>query len=184
MPIKLLRTAPATSDTERHVPRWALRAAYALPLLVLPSCLWRLPFVLDFEMGQIHATDMPALWIRIPYILGLSTLSELAALLSIGLVRRWGEVVPAWVPLLGGRLIPPLAALVPATAGGVILSVLPVQTVLQWMGAVDEIAYENVWWEILAKVCISPLNLWGPTVLALTFAYYLRRCRPGLKVAA
>ncbi|MEU1389168.1 MULTISPECIES: hypothetical protein [unclassified Nonomuraea] len=61
---------------------------------------------------------------------------------------------------------------------------LPVPTVLQWVGAVDEIAYENVWWEIPAKVCISPLNLWGPMVLALTCAYYVRRCRPGPKAAA
>lgn len=65
-----------------------------------------------------------------------------------------------------------------------ILPVLPVPTVLQWVGAVDEIAYENVWWEIPAKVCISPLNLWGPMVLALTCAYYVRRCRPGPKAAA
>ncbi|GAA2268348.1 hypothetical protein GCM10010149_06360 [Nonomuraea roseoviolacea subsp. roseoviolacea] len=184
MTIKLLHRAPVASDTERDVPRWALRAAYAVPLLVLPSCLWRLPFVLDFPMGQIHDAHMPALWIRIPYILGLSTLSELAALLSIGLVRRWGEVVPGWVPFLGGRRVRPMAAIVPAAAGGVILSVLPVQTVLQWMGAVDEVPYENVWWKILANVCITPLNLWGPIVLALTCAYYVRRCRPGMTMRA
>ncbi|MFI7440717.1 hypothetical protein [Nonomuraea indica] len=175
---KLLHQAPATSDTERPVPRWALRAAYAVPLLVLPSCLWRLPFALNFPMGQIHATDMPELWIRVPYILGLSVLSEAAALLSIGLVRRWGEIVPGRIPFLGGRRVPPMAAIVPAVAGGAILSVLPVQTVLQWAGAVDPVAYENVWWEVLATVCVSPLNLWGPMVLALTWAYYMRRCRP------
>ncbi|MGW4409113.1 hypothetical protein ACWEJ6_34120 [Nonomuraea sp. NPDC004702] len=176
MTINLLHKAPAASDTERPVPRWALRAAYALPWLVLPSCFWRLPFAFNFPMGQVHDTDMPALWIiRLPYILGLSVLSELAALLCIGLVRRWGEVVPNWIPFLGGRRVRPMAAIIAAVAGGAILSMLPVQTVLQWVGTVDQVAYENVWWEILAAACISPLNLWGPIVLALAYAYYRRR---------
>jgi hypothetical protein len=46
-----LHTAPADSDTERPVPRWVLRLAYVMPLLLLPSCLWRLPFAFHFEMG-------------------------------------------------------------------------------------------------------------------------------------
>jgi hypothetical protein len=175
MTINLLHRAPAAGDTEQPVPRWALRAAYALPWLLLPSCLWRLPFAFHFEMGQIHDADLPALWITIPYVFGLSVLSELAALLSIGLVRRWGEVVPDWIPFLGGRRVRPMAAIIPAVAGGVILSMLPVQTVLHWIGTVEKTAYENIWWEILATVCVSPLNLWGPIVLALAYAYYRRR---------
>ncbi|WP_433443555.1 hypothetical protein [Nonomuraea sp. CA-141351] len=56
---------------------------------------------------------------------------------------------------------------------------MSVEMVLTWIGALDGIAYENIWWEILAKVCVSPLGLWGPILLALTYAYYVRRCRPG-----
>ncbi|WP_043636400.1 hypothetical protein [Nonomuraea candida] len=175
MTISLPHKAPATSDTERPVPRWALRAAYALPWLLLPSCLWRLPFAFHFEMGQLDDAPVSPLWITIPYVFGLSVLSELAALLCIGLVRRWGEVVPGWIPFLGGRRVRPMAAIVPAVAGGVVLSMLPVQTVLQWAGAVDRVAYANVWWEILATACVSPLNLWGPIVLALAYAYHRRR---------
>ncbi|NUW36023.1 hypothetical protein HTZ77_32075 [Nonomuraea sp. SMC257] len=33
---------------------------------------------------------------------------------------------------------------------------LPVQTALQWMGAVDEVPYENVWWKILATARYVP----------------------------
>ncbi|MFI1680909.1 hypothetical protein [Streptomyces sp. NPDC020607] len=42
-----------------------------------------------------------------------------------GLVREWGEVVPAWVPVLGGRRVRPLAAVVPALLGAAALFGLP-----------------------------------------------------------
>ncbi|MCF2434810.1 hypothetical protein LV779_08895 [Streptomyces thinghirensis] len=36
-------------------------------------------------------------------------MSEALALLTLGLVRPWGEVVPRRVPLLGGRPVPVMA---------------------------------------------------------------------------
>lgn len=36
-PKPITHKVPATSDTERPAPRWAMRLAYALPLLVLPK---------------------------------------------------------------------------------------------------------------------------------------------------
>ncbi|MER7498615.1 hypothetical protein AB0L05_00525 [Nonomuraea pusilla] len=47
--------------------------------------------------------------------------------------------------------------------------------VLAWVGVFDRMAYENGWWQALAMVCISPIALWGPIVLALAYAYHLRR---------
>ncbi|UBU11562.1 hypothetical protein [Nonomuraea gerenzanensis] len=175
MTINLPHKAPATSDTERPVPRWALRAAYALPWLLLPSCLWRLPFAFHFEMGQLSDAPVSPLWVTIPYVFGLSVLTELAGLLSIGLVRRWGEVVPGWIPVIGGRRVPPMAAVVPAVAGGLVLTVVSVWMVLTWVGVSGRMAYENGWWQALAMVCITPLALWGPIVLALAYAYCRRR---------
>ncbi|MEV4566079.1 hypothetical protein AB0K12_20145 [Nonomuraea sp. NPDC049419] len=175
MTINLLHKAPAASDTERPVPRWALRAAYALPWLLLPSCLWRLPFAFHFEMGQLSDAPVSPLWLTIPYVFGLSVLTELAALLSIGLVRRWGEVVPGWIPVIGGRRVPPMAAVIPAVAGGLLLSVVSVWMVLSWVGVFGHMTYENGWWQALAMACISPLALWGPLVLALAYAYHRRR---------
>ncbi|MFI0350413.1 hypothetical protein [Actinomadura sp. 9N407] len=66
--IKLIHAAPSTSDAQHPVPRWALRTAYAIPLLLLPSCLWRPPFAFHFKMGQIHDADatMGPLWLSIP----------------------------------------------------------------------------------------------------------------------
>ncbi|GGT72532.1 hypothetical protein BJ999_000774 [Actinomadura citrea] len=38
-----------------------MRLAYALPLLVLPSYLWRLPFAFHFPMGQVRSRVLPKL---------------------------------------------------------------------------------------------------------------------------
>jgi hypothetical protein len=174
----------ASSDTERPVPRWAVITAHAIFWVLLPQCLWRLPFAVDFRMGMIdpNLQDWVWNWWEIPYVLGLSVLTEGLALLCLGLVRGWGEVAPAWLPMIGGRRIPPFAAIIPATLGGLAATAFWGAGLLAWFdvpGFESPIWYSNGWWEALAKVCIAPGMLWGPMVLALTYAYYVRRCRPG-----
>ncbi|MER0247243.1 hypothetical protein AAHZ94_35855 [Streptomyces sp. HSW2009] len=173
-----IRRTTTTHGTERPVPVWASYVAHAIPLLLLPQCLWRLPFAFGFEMGIDTDEPMPSAWITVPYIFGLSLTTEAFALLCFGLVRSWGEVVPAWVPFIGGRRVAPWAALVPATLGGIAATALWVPGVLGWFGTGDSADYTSTGWEILAKVCIAPGTLWGPLVLVLTYAYYQRRCRP------
>ncbi|MGI5171393.1 hypothetical protein ACQEU3_44290 [Spirillospora sp. CA-253888] len=186
----LVHTAPATSDTERPVGRWTLRLAYAMPLLLLSSCLWRLPFAVHFDMGQKHDVGMPGYWVSIPYVLALSVVSELIALLCIGLVRGWGEVAPGWIPFIGGKRVRPLAATVPAVAGGLILTALftavPLgdDQVLTVFGVGEIQAYDNGWWKALATICTGPLSAWGPAVIILAIAYYRRRgARPTIERA-
>ncbi|MFD7383952.1 hypothetical protein [Streptomyces anulatus] len=181
MTLKIFHRPPSVDDTERPVPRWAMRLAYALPLLLLPSCLWRLPFALHFEMGQVQDGGMPAYWLSVPYVLGLSVLTEVIAILTIGLVRGWGEAVPAWIPVIGGRRVRPMAAVVPAVLGGLILTALftavPVggDRHLTLFGVVDSVAYVNGAWKALATVCVTPIAAWGPITVALAIAYHRRR---------
>ncbi|MEO3891668.1 hypothetical protein [Nonomuraea sp. B5E05] len=42
-------------------------------------------------------------------------------LLALGLISRWGQIVPAWVPWLGGRRVPTGLAAVPALAVGLLV---------------------------------------------------------------
>ncbi len=190
MPPTILHMAPPVSDTERPVPRWAMRLAHALPLLLLPSCLWRLPFALHFEMGQIQGPGMPSYWVSIPYVLGLSVFSELTALLAIGLVRGWGEVAPAWLPFIGGKRVRRLAAVVPAVVGGLILTLLftgvPIGDGRELMlyGIIETVEYASGAWQALATVCIAPTALWGPIVVALAVAYHRRRAAGRMGVPA
>lgn len=164
--------------TEQPVPLWAERTAHAIPLLVLPWCLWRLPFAFGFTMGNTGGSGSMPGWAPF-YVFGLSIVSEGAAHLSYGLVRGWGEIVPGWVPRLGGRRIPPLAAVIPAAIGGLVMTGVLLQTALTWLHVpgLKNPGYSTPWWRLLSDICITPGLLWGPLVLLLTRAYYVRRRR-------
>jgi hypothetical protein len=67
-----------------------------------PSGLWRFGLALGFSMGIRVAVgvDDPGLvrgW-GVTLVLGLTLVSEGVGLVSLGLVRPWGEVFPSWMP--------------------------------------------------------------------------------------
>ncbi|MGA5816736.1 hypothetical protein ACPC54_02560 [Kitasatospora sp. NPDC094028] len=175
----MLKNIPV-GDTERPVPVWALRLAKALPFIVLPHCLWRLPFAFDFQMGLIDDRGGQAwVWWAPFYVFGLSLVTESVTLLTLGLVSGWGEVFPRWVPFLRGRRVPPLVATVPAVLGGlVIVTLFDLMWFIQGVNMFDVERYGSVWWMVLARICITPALLWGPITLALAVAYHRRRTRP------
>ncbi|GAA1990848.1 hypothetical protein [Kitasatospora viridis] len=87
----------------------------------------------------------------------------------------------------GDRRVPPLAAIVPATLGGLGLLALWDPMPLAWFGVAGfhEAPFSSGGWRLLAHLCIGPVMLWGPIELALTYAYFRRRLHPaGVKHAA
>ncbi|MFD3873081.1 hypothetical protein [Streptomyces sp. NPDC058623] len=60
------------------------------------------------------------------YVLTLTAVIEALALLTLGPVQPWGEVVPRWIPLIGGRPVRPLAAVIPALLGAAALFLLSI----------------------------------------------------------
>ncbi|MFJ8041170.1 hypothetical protein ACIRBX_11760 [Kitasatospora sp. NPDC096147] len=168
------------ADTRSPVPRWAERAVHLLPWLGLPVCLWRLPIGFGFLMGlDLPVTDQP-LWITVPYVALLSLLSEAFALICLVLVRPWGEVVPARLPILRslrGRRVPPGLVVIPMTLAGLGLSCLTVDWVLCSLGlfGFENVAFTGPGWELLGQITSGLFCLWGPLVLAATYAYHRRR---------
>ncbi|MFI6582874.1 hypothetical protein [Embleya sp. NPDC050493] len=130
-------------------------------------------------MGMEDQGSLPPLWLSIPYVFGLSVITECLALLSFGLVRGWGEVAPAWLPVIGGKRIRPRTAIIPATLGALAAIAFWTPSLLAWTGVGDleEVGYDSTGWMILARVCIAPGMICGPLLLSLTYAYYVRRCR-------
>ncbi len=160
-------------------PRWAVRAAHAVPLLVLPSGLWRVALVAGVPIG--YAAHVPPGGVQLPpwepfYILGLSVVSELAALLTLGLVRPWGEVVPRWIPFLGGRRVRPPAAVVPAYTAATFITLIWAwsipRAVLGIGSGLGEI-FSPIGHAVLA-VCYLPLLAWRPLLFAVAFSYHRR----------
>ncbi|MGJ5748816.1 hypothetical protein FB563_6377 [Streptomyces puniciscabiei] len=153
-------------------PRWAIRAAHLTTLVVLPSGLWRMALVLGYPAGYTETGFRPfdtfgaKVW-----MLTLSVLCELATLLTIGLVRPWGEVVPHWIPLIGGRRVRPMAAVVPGLLGAAILTVIWGNVPWWWTYPHENMTPTG---NLVVGVLYQPLVLWGPLTAAVTISYYRR----------
>jgi hypothetical protein len=170
-------TAPYGPPPQRPAPRWAERLAHAIPFLVLPSSLWRLAVAFGFPMGMLNDAgelDVVRGWPAV-YIAAITLVCEAVALTAFGLVRPLGEEVPRWLPIFGGRAVRPTAVIVAATVGSVALMLI--WTVGFWQvwtsGKPGPMASPA--WAAVFTICYAPLNLWGPALLALTWAYSRRR---------
>ena len=154
-----------------NVPRWARVAAYVVPLLTVPSGLWRLALAL--EAPGMPYPGQPA-GQRL-YIVFLSLLAEALALLTLGLIQPWGEVLPRWIPLLGGRRIPPLAAVIPAALGAAAVTTIVAYAAYNAFvrGTIENLGTPGQQRVVVA--CYAPLVAWGPLLGAVTVAYYRRR---------
>ena len=174
--------------TARPVPRWAVWAAHAVPLTVLPSSVWRILLGLGVPMGfsgELAALYDGPSWELTPYVIVLSLLSEGCALLTLGLVRPWGEVFPRWMPFIGGRNVPVPGAVTAALLGAAAVMWLCVDIAQAWNGVHfmgDPDAPQGLAGWIMAA-CYAPMLAWGPLLVAVTLAYYHRRRRAGLTPA-
>jgi hypothetical protein len=164
-----VRVRPALSGP---APRWAERAAHLVPLCVLPSGLWRIALVAGLAGYRGHLRTWEG-----PYILSLTLVSEALALLTFGLVRPWGEVVPGWIPFLGGRRVPTMVAVITASLGAFAVTVVwtfaAVNSPNPASGPVG-LSGVSLW---AVYVCYAPLLAWGPLLAVVTVAYHRRRTR-------
>jgi hypothetical protein len=159
---------------------------------VLPSSVWRIaactfhaPIVRGDVVSDVTSSGVPGvpLWL---YVILLSIVSELLAFTAVGLISTWGEVFPRWVPVLRGRRVPPLGAVVPAALGAAVLTLL-----WTWMAvsmslglridgrpqaATAPVSFGD-WKGLVAVAAYAPLLLWGPLLGAVTISYWRRRRR-------
>nr|WP_079423043.1 hypothetical protein [Streptomyces katrae] len=191
-PTERIRAAwRAAHNPVAGVARWTRVMAYAIPLLVLPSSLWRVAtgvLHLPLDGGEAaHGTG--SLPLGVPpelYVVFLSVLSEVLAFTAVGLVATWGEVFPTWLPGLRGRPVPTAAAVAPAAIGATMLTVLwtalgiAIVTGHTLRGDPLPSAFptqSHDWRAALFTLCYAPVLLWGPLLAAVTAAYAWRRHR-------
>lgn len=154
-------------------PRWARIAAHAAALTPLPSALWRFSIVFGFSggftaQGLINLDVAGSGWI---YLVALSLITELAALLTLGLIQQWGEVLPHWVPFLGRRPIRPKPVIITASVGASLLIVLWTPLLLWWNTPHPDMTVAGA---NIVGLLYLPLVAWGPLLAAVTISYAQR----------
>ena len=163
---------PGRSINWLRIGRWATVVAVLAPL---PYAIQRAAWNLGIPLGVSEqfvldlAADLEAKNVTPILAYSLSWSAVLGSLLTLGLVMRWGEVLPAWVPVLGGRRVPVLLAVVPGLTMSVVITIAGA-TVMRF--AVQDAFDDGI------DGAVVPGLLWLPWGLALgvaTLAYWRRR---------
>lgn len=153
--------AVVDTDAAKRTTRWVTRHRTLFTLLAalgpVPYGLARLTWLTPWPIfGAEAAADMPTRILG----LALSSGSWFALVLTIGLIRPWGEVFPRWIPFLAGRRVPVAAAAVP---GGIVAAMLCFAAVPFLMQAALGGSIE--------MTLIFPCWLWGPALALAVWGY-------------
>jgi hypothetical protein len=167
-------SAPVRSG--ERLRRWGRRATIAAALCPVPYALVRMTWLTPWPqgLGPGHEVTLDG-GIRVFGVcLGLAAFG--GAWLTLGLISRWGEEWPAWLPGLRGRPVPVLAAVVPAAMVALMLSSASISMIVMSVRNGDP-----------RLLLMIPTPIWGPSLALATYAYYRRRTgssRPGNEVRA
>jgi hypothetical protein len=147
--------------------RWAVYVAAAVPAVYAVS---RLAMAVGSPLGipQSFYDEMEGSGVGIGALL-MASMALGGAVLTVGLVRRWGEVFPRWIWFAAGRRVRPPLALIPASIISVFVTAAGISEVRSLL--LDGIDTRE--WGITGPGMLWPL--WGPALGAATYAYYLRR---------
>jgi hypothetical protein len=154
--------------------RWATAVAIVIPLLYAATrWAWALGIPFGISEEFFREGQAVGLWWAGA---GLATVAVGGALLTLGLVQRWGEVFPRWIPVLAGRRVPPALAIVPASLVSILVTTAGLMFVrLTLFGTIGGVFpfVDDENWAALAPELLWPL--WGFALAAATLAYYYRR---------
>ena len=159
--------------------RWGRQAVYiavAVPLTYdATRWAWALGIPLGISGDTLRYGQETGLWL---VGAALGAVAAVGAILTVGLTARWGEVVPRWVPLLGGRRVPPWVALVPASVAAVFVTIaglMFVRTTLFGgfsLGPQFDLSLGGDWAAIVPEL-VWPI--WGVALAVAAAGYYYRR---------
>ncbi|GII91532.1 hypothetical protein Ssi02_17630 [Sinosporangium siamense] len=162
------------------VARWGRLAVYVAVAVPLFYSVTRWSWGLGIPLGVSERflaegeAEEPGIWQVGAY---LATAGAVGCVLTLGLVQRWGEIFPRWMPGLRGRRVPPLLAIIPAGVVSIAVTVTGMSYVRVALTGEIDITMWGTW----LPSAFWPL--WGIGLAAATLAYHLRRrpaCPHGL----
>ncbi|MEU8114078.1 hypothetical protein [Micromonospora sp. NPDC048947] len=147
--------------------RWAAGIAAGIPITyALTRFAWAAGIPLGISREFLtEMQDTGLVWAGF----GLAAFATVGAILTLGLVQRWGERFPHWMLGLAGRRVPVKLAVVPAT-------LVAISVTAASLGLLSNPKF----WELTGGLSITgaPMLLWpvwGVALGAATYAYHLRR---------
>ncbi|CAH2716783.1 hypothetical protein BACCIP111895_03971 [Neobacillus rhizosphaerae] len=161
--------------------RWGRWITIIAALAPLPYALTRFAWALNIPLGvdaqflrdfsNINPMANITEWVFGSVCIG-------GGILTLGLIQKWGEVFPRWFPFIGGKRVPILLAVIPAsivaiavTAAGLVFTFSFFAVTFHLMPA-DDILLSSIGGAIGPMLFWVP---WGITLGLATIAYYYRR---------
>ena len=142
---------------------------------------WALGYPLGMTAEYLRRGQQSGVWIS---GLFLASFGLVGAVLTLGLMQRWGEVFPRWMTGLAGRRVPIAMAVVPASLVSVLLMVggiaiwssLPkMVAALAASGAQGTELIGGIVFQV-GPTLLFPL--WGLALAVAALSYYYRRRGP------
>ncbi|WP_255258127.1 hypothetical protein [Bacillus sp. AFS018417] len=161
--------------------RWGRWLTIIAALAPIPYALTRFAWALNIPLGvdpqflhdfsKLNPTAQITEWVFGSICIG-------GGILTLGLIQKWGEIFPRWFPFIGGKRVPIMLAVVPAsiiaiavTAAGFVFTFSFFAVTFHLM-PVDNILLSQIWGTV------GPMVFWVPWGVALglaAIAYYYRR---------
>lgn len=162
------------SDRDHDPARWgavAVWIAVGVPVLYAATrWAWALGVPFGFSFAELRQMDreMPGIW----WVgAAMGSMGLIGSVLTVGLIRPWGEAFPRWMPVLGGRRVPVALAVVPAMA----VAMLVTSAGLMFArGLYVNPSKGN--WAAMGPSLLWPV--WGAALAVAAVAYRLRRRAP------
>jgi hypothetical protein len=172
------RDGPEGWASPAQAARWGRVAAYASMVVPVIYAVTRYAWALGIPVGMTdeywRQGQQAGLWTS---GLSLATFGLGGAVLTLGLVQRWGEAFPHWIPGLAGHRVPIGLAVIPASIVSVLLIVGGITI---WAGyarvAEGAVATGQDAMLVVGPTLLFPL--WGAALAVATLGYYFRRRGP------
>ena len=167
------RGARDHGSVSRAAPRWGTWATVVAAVLPLPYAATRLAWALGVPLGtsaELLRLARGDAWFPAG---ALAAVAIGGAVLTLVLVRPWGERFPRWLPFVRGRRVPPALAVIPAS----LVSALVFAAGLGVLRAALRAGFDDEAWSAMGMVGLV-WPLWGLALGAATLAYHRRRRGP------
>ncbi|WP_256839203.1 hypothetical protein [Ornithinimicrobium faecis] len=147
--------------------RPATWVAFSVPLVYcLTRWAWALGFSLGIDPAFYQEGKEDGLWLAGA---GLATFGLFGAILTLGLIQRWGEVFPRWMIGLAGKRVPPMLAVVPAS----LVAVLVTAAGFMYIRIVISRGVTAASWPM--ELPETLWVVWGAALFTAAMAYHQRR---------